>query len=392
MQMNTSPNTPSPAFSIGDTRKLVGDLFQHNGLVYWIDFLLCWSMGMFIYAHGRTYAAKLYLADFDTNWKVDWMYIPGDRATLWLLYLLFTIIAALLYYRIAMFIHEIVHMRGRNLIAFRFVWNALCGIPFLVPSFVYYPHLDHHRRRHYGTQQDGEYLPLGQRAPWQILLYLMHPLVVPPLVFIRFLFFTPLAWILPGFRSLVHKRCSSMIIDPTYCRPFDDPMTKRIFYLQEFFCFLWLLTLVSVVWFSKSTLPWPFFIQSYTTAVIILSLNALRTLGAHRWTNDKDQMSFEEQLLDSVNYPYNPILGEIWAPVGLRFHALHHLFPNIPYYNLGKAHRRLTDLLPVESIYHQTSQTTLTKQLLDLWRRSKQSSIRNRPKTALDGSVPDSQQ
>jgi fatty acid desaturase len=202
---------------------------------------------------------------------------------------------------------------------------------------------------------------------------MLHPLIVPPLVFVRFLFFTPLAWTIPGFRRFVHKRCSSMIIDPTYCRQLSAPAAERMFYLQEFFCFLWLLAIVTIVAVTKHTLPWPFFIQSYTTAVIILTLNALRTLGAHNWENDLGQMSFEEQLLDSVNYPQNPVIGELWAPVGLRYHALHHLFPSIPYHNLGIAHRRLTKQLPADSLYHNTSQTTLTRQLVDLWKRAKKS-------------------
>ena len=370
--MSTTPNNLSTPFSIGEARKTVADLFKHNPLIYWADFLGCWAVGMFIYTHGRTYAAKLYLTDFDI-WKVDWMYYPTETSTTWVLYITFTIVAALLYYRIAMFIHEIVHMSGRTMIAFRFIWNVFCGVLFLAPSFVYYPHLDHHRRRHYGTDRDGEYLPLARRGPKKIALFMLHPLIVPPLVFVRFLFFTPLAWTIPGFRRFVHRRCSSMIIDPTYCRQLSSPAAERMFYLQEFFCFLWLSALVTVVAVTKQTLPWPFFIQSYTTAVVILTLNALRTLGAHNWENDSGQMSFEEQLLDSVNYPQHPIIGEIWAPVGLRYHALHHLFPSIPYHNLGIAHRRLTNQLPADSLYHKTSQTTLTRQLVDLWKRAKKS-------------------
>jgi hypothetical protein len=40
------------------------------------------------------------------------------------------------------------------------------------------------------------------------------------------------------------------------------------------------------------------------------------------------------------------------CPVGLRFHALHHLFPGLPYHNLEKAHGRLSTALPVSSDYH----------------------------------------
>ncbi len=39
-------------------------------------------------------------------------------------------------------------------------------------------------------------------------------------------------------------------------------------------------------------------------------------------------------------------------PVGLRYHALHHLFPFLPYHNLGKAHARLIARLPAGSPYH----------------------------------------
>ena len=60
-----------------------------------------------------------------------------------------------------MFVHEIVHLPEKKFVAFRVVWNLLCGIPFLVPSFTYYTHLDHHRRKTFGTKHDGEYLPLS---------------------------------------------------------------------------------------------------------------------------------------------------------------------------------------------------------------------------------------
>ena len=363
-------------FSIGEARKIVGgDLFKHKALIYWTDFLLCWFVGFYAYAHARTYAAKIYLADFEQKWQMDGITIPESSAMLWISYIITTILSCVLYYRIAMFIHEIVHMRGRNLIVFRTVWHILCGIPFLIPSFVYHTHLDHHRSKHYGTERDGEYLPLGQRPPWQIVAFLLHPLVVPPLVFIRFLFLTPIAWSIPNFRLFIHQRCSSMIIDPFYIRPSEPEVGRRRMYIQEFFCFLWLLTLVGVVFFTRNTLPWPFFIQSYTTAVILLTLNALRTLGAHRWSNDKGQISFEEQLLDSVNYPDSQFIGELWAPVGLRYHALHHLFPAIPYHNLGIAHRKLVANLPKDNIYNQTVAKTLTGALQNLWQRAKASTV-----------------
>ena len=42
------------------------------------------------------------------------------------------------------------------------------------------------------------------------------------------------------------------------------------------------------------------------------------------------------------------------APVGLRYHALHHLMPAIPYHSLGKVHRALLTELPAGSAYRHT--------------------------------------
>ena len=45
--------------------------------------------------------------------------------------------SCLLYYRAGMFIHEVVHQRTTGRLAgFRFVWNLLCGIPFLIHAYL----------------------------------------------------------------------------------------------------------------------------------------------------------------------------------------------------------------------------------------------------------------
>jgi fatty acid desaturase len=68
-------------------------------------------------------------------------------------------------------------------------------------------------------------------------------------------------------------------------------------------------------------------------------LNQIRTLVAHRWENEGDPLTVTAQYLDSTNVP-DGVLPWIWAPVGLRFHALHHLLPSLPYHSLAEAHRR----------------------------------------------------
>ena len=63
-------------------------------------------------------------------------------------------------------------------------------------------------------------------------------------------------------------------------------------------------------------------------------------------------MTVTAQYLDSVNVPPPGTLPELWAPVGLRYHATHHLLPGLPYHALGEAHRRLAAKLAPESPYH----------------------------------------
>jgi fatty acid desaturase len=119
-------------------------------------------------------------------------------------------------------------------------------------------------------------------------------------------------------------------------------------------------------------LPITFLVQAYLTGVAVVLLNSIRTLGAHRFINDGRELTFVEQLLDSVNYPRRPLLTGLWAPVGLRFHALHHLFPSLPYHNLAEAHRRLMVELPTDSPYRATEESSLLSALRRLWRLSRE--------------------
>ena len=360
--MNRSSKS-SPEFSIRDARTLIGDLFRPRPSIYWTDFLITYVAGSFCFS--RAYGGPIYQRHqgFEGSFEQTFFFFASS----------------LLFYRAAMFIHEVVHQRSPgSLKLFRFVWNLLCGIPFLMPSFIYYPHIDHHRRQHYGTQRDGEYLPLEHQRGWQILFYLSWCFVIPLLAVIRFLVLTPLAWLIPGFRGFVHQHASSMVMDPTYIRPLPTKKTLRIIYIQEFACFLWCLVIVVIAPALVGQWPTPFLIHIYLMSVFIILLNSIRTIGSHRWYNDGQEMAFLDQLLDSVNYPHNPLISELWGPVGTRYHALHHLFPSLPYHALPTAHQRLMASLPADSPYRQTEERSLTSGIMNLLsrnqRRARQSS------------------
>ena len=102
---------------------------------------------------------------------------------------------------------------------------------------------------------------------------------------------------------------------------------------------------------STFVLGWQPLLVALAIVSLTALLNQLRTLVAHLWENEGDPMTVTAQFLDSVNVPPPGIAAEIWAPVGLRYHALHHLMPSMPYHDLPKAHRRLAHQLGAGSTY-----------------------------------------
>lgn len=335
-------------FSLREARAIVRDLFTPNAVIYWSDFLLSAGVGLLCF---RLVQRRL---EFPS-----------------LLQTVVFFISCLALYRAALFTHELTHLRKGTFTGFRTAWNLLIGIPFLMPSFLYYTHLAHHARKHYGTDDDGEYLPLAAGPVAGIFRYFGQVPLIPLLAVLRFLVLVPLCWISPSVRRWVQQRASSMVIDPSYVRPLPPPSELRIWRLQETACFLYVATVAALL--VAGVLPWTFLAQAWLTALVILTLNQLRTAGAHRFRHHGErELSFVDQLLDSLNYPTNPLFNSLWAPVGLRYHALHHLFPSLPYHNLGEAHRRLMERLPADSAYRQTNCPSLWSALRDLFRSAQQ--------------------
>lgn len=343
--------SPQAPFSVGQARHIVKDLFTPVPAVYWADFLLSIIGGMVAFGLVRRV-----LTPFSIQQA------------------LMFIVSGLCFYRAVLFTHELTHIRDNSFRAFRIVWNLLCGIPLLMPTFTYYSHVEHHRRKHFATEQDGEYLPLGAESPWHIITYLAQPFWLPVVAVVRFLLLAPISWVSPRFRDLLLQHASSMVMDPSYIRPLPTRKVLRIFRLQEALCFAW--TAGIAVLLISGRIPIGFLITAYLLSVFILFLNAIRTLGAHRYTNTGAEVTFLEQLLDSINYPRHRFVSSLWAPVGLRFHALHHLFPSLPYHNLETAHKRLMAELPADSPYRLTESPSLTAALTQLWRTAREASAK----------------
>ena len=113
---------------------------------------------------------------------------------------------------------------------------------------------------------------------------------------------------------------------------------------------MWAVALLVLV--ANGIVPLRAFVIALAVASGVMVLNQVRTLVAHLWENEGEAMSVTAQYLDSVNVPPPTLLPALWAPVGLRFHALHHLLPSVPYHALGAAHRQLVTALGPDSPYH----------------------------------------
>lgn len=304
-------------------RDLTSDLGNARGAAYWPDMLISVALGYGALA-GAILSHSL------------------------LLTLGLAILSSLALYRALMFIHELTHLHRDALPGFRLVWNLLVGIPLLTPSFTYEgTHTLHHKRTQYGTAEDPEYLPLALMKPWSLPAFVLIALLAPIAFIIRFGLLVPLGVIIPPLRRLVWARASTLAINPDFRRgPPKGALRRRVLW-QEIGGFIWSWALIA----STQVFGWRPLLIALGVLSLTALLNQLRTLVAHLWENDGEPMSVTAQFLDSVNVPPPGIAGELWAPVGLRYHALHHLMPSMPYHDLPEAHRRLVKELGHPSTY-----------------------------------------
>ena len=332
VQEKITPYTP--AMAVPDDMELLRaaveltrDISTARADIYWPDMLLSAALGYAGLA-GAILAASMPVA------------------------VLSGLVAVFAFYRALLFIHELTHIHRTALPGFRLVWNMLVGVPMLTPSFMYENvHTLHHARTRYGTAEDPEYLPLALMKPWSLPAFIMISMLLPIGLLLRCAVLVPLGAVVRPLRKLVWERASALSINPDFRRRPPEGDFAALVFWQELGASAWAITLLG----STYWLGWRPLLIALAVISATAVLNQIRTLVAHLWQNDGEPMTVTAQYLDSVNVPPPGLLPELWAPVGLRYHALHHLLPSVPYHSLGEAHRRLAAKLGSASTYPKAS-------------------------------------
>lgn len=240
------------------------------------------------------------------------------------------VVAALAMSRGALFAHELAHQRSR-VPGLRLAWHVAFGVPFLFPSFLYEEvHREHHRLAIYRTKHDPEHAP-DPRPRWlRILVNESAALAFPIVLLVRWAVVTPLSFAIPGARAWVWRRFSSLTLNPHWV-----PRAKqtRSELLAELGCMVW-------SWTALAVLPLRTLVAASLALGLATAVSDLRGDFLHRFQEDGERGTLERQVADSIDLDARGPLRLLF-PMGIGYHALHHLAPWLPYHALPAAYARV---------------------------------------------------
>ena len=331
--------------SSSELRQRFASDFQPRRWLYWLDMLLSAAAGWGFFALSAS--------------------LPFGSA----LHVATSLGAAFALLRAALFIHELAHRRTGELPGFELAWNLLVGIPVQVPSLMYVDsHLDHHKRTAFGTEADPEYAPIARWSRLRIASFVLTVSTLPVVMPIRWGLIGPLSYLFPSLRRLVVERMSTLVINGRYRRPEPRPRQRARWQVQETGAALFAWSLAGAV--ALGWIPIALVGQWWLVTSGIWIVNQVRTLAAHGYEHAGEPVDTEGQLLDSINLRGGILFTSLVAPVGLRYHALHHYLPTLPYHSLGRVHRQLLRQLPADSPYRRTLRGGLLDHLQKVWDRA----------------------
>ena len=339
-----SPRRVRQTLNVREIVKEIGPDFEPSRIIYWGDLLASAFVGWVAFIVSAS-------APFGS-----------------LLHVITTLVAIFAVLRAALFIHELSHLKRGQIPGFELVWNLIVGIPFMIPSLMYVgSHMDHHKRMGFGTNDDPEYAQISRWSRLRIVTFVFTVALLPIALAVRWGVLGPLSRLSPPFRRFVVGKLSTLVINSNYVRPMPKCDQVKRWDAQEAGAAVFVWAVVGAV--IAGWIPIEAIVQWCIIGAGTLCVNQVRTLVAHGYENEGEPMDTEAQLLDSINLRGWPILTPLIAPVGLRFHALHHHLPFIPYHSLGLVHRRLLVELPQNAPYRATLKDGVGT-LRGLWRNA----------------------
>lgn len=314
---------------VTEWRALVADLRRPNPRIYWVDLLLSTGATYVLIALGAVVRGA------------------GERVALILL-------ATLAMSRAFMFVHEITHFATGEMAGFRRAWNVLVGVPFLSPSVMYETvHRDHHRLHVYRTEGDPEHPPEAGSAWVRYAGLVAASVAGPALLALRWLVVGPLSWLHPRSRAFVIAHLSGLSLNFRYQPTPLSRRARRRLLASELACAAWLGLVIALL--AHGWLPVGVVTVAAGAMVGTTLLTFLRGEILHAFNDEGSWGTLERQVKDSVNVPYTGLWSHLLLPVGIGYHALHHLDVSLPYHALPEAHARLLAALPRQSLYHRTT-------------------------------------
>lgn len=333
----TSP--ASDDLFVREARALIRDLRVHRRPVYWADLLvttvLTWgSLLGIVFARGLPCATVA------------------------------TVGLTLAICRSAILLHQITHLPAGAVPGYALGWNALLGIPFLTPSFVYERlHHDHHKPKVYRTAADPEHPPDASTVPMRVAMTLASMSLLPAVLMVRWLVLAPIGFAHPRAREWIDAHASSLCANRAYRPAPLKGAALRFARATEAASFVWVLTIVvgvaTVPAFAKAA---PF---AWVALWLAGAISSLRGELLHRFTSRPDEVTIARQVRDSLNVPTTGWLTAIAMPFGIGYHALHHLDASLPYHAMAEAHDRLMTLLPAGSDYRKVTRHTALHEARD---------------------------
>ncbi|WP_412471875.1 fatty acid desaturase family protein [Halobacteriovorax sp. RT-1-4] len=272
---------------------------------------------------------------------------------------IFTFILAIFFiYRGTILVHEVSHI-AKKVKGYRTAFNILFGWPNAYPVYLGDAHLFHHGKKTYGTERDPEYKYISEFRFLTLTRPFLASVALPIIQVIRF-GILPLTYIFLNTeqKKWVYQNISTLAFSMDYKRPIrNEKKDIARMVRNDLMCVLYKVAIGLLIFLE--VLPVQTIWIWFSIVVISSTLNMYRALFNHLYTNESlVPMTWEEHLLDTVTIESG--LSSFFIFVnGLNYHAIHHLFPELPYTNLAAAHKELMEKLPADHIYKSNTYSSI---------------------------------